>query len=110
VTSARNRIKILPSAAQQITDQADYYRNEANSALAQRWRAAVAEAIRSLWQFAERYEHLETEVAQLQTIRKLRITGFPQHIVFYRWDVETKTVLILSVVHGARDIGSLRID
>jgi toxin ParE1/3/4 len=42
---------------------------------------------------------------ELQGIRRVPIAGFPKHLVFDR--VEKGTLLILRVVHGARDLESL---
>jgi len=42
---------------------------------------------------------------ELHGIRRVTISGFPKHLVFYR--VEDNDVLILRVLHGARDLESL---
>jgi len=110
MSATPNRIKILPRAGREIRKQSEYYSDKASGVVAVRWRKNVADAIRSLWQFAERYAELETEAPQLQNIRKLHIVGFPKHIIFYRWDSVTKMVLILSVVHGARDFKTLSVE
>jgi toxin ParE1/3/4 len=44
-------------------------------------------------------------LAELRNIRRMSISGFPKHLVFYR--VEDREVLILRVLHGARDLESL---
>jgi toxin ParE1/3/4 len=43
--------------------------------------------------------------AELHAIRRVPISGFPKHLVFY--SVEDNDVLILRVLHGARDLESL---
>jgi plasmid stabilization system protein ParE len=35
----------------------------------------------------------------------MSVSGFPKHLIFYR--VEKDTLLILRVIHGARDLESL---
>ena len=42
---------------------------------------------------------------ELRGIRRVPISGFPKHLVFY--SVENNDVLILRVLHGARDLESL---
>jgi len=37
-------------------------------------------------------------------MRWIPIEGFPQHLVFYRFDPQLRIVLIVNVLHGARDL------
>lgn len=41
----------------------------------------------------------------LQGVRRMLISGFPKHLVFYRFD--DGEVLVLRVAHGARDLERL---
>jgi toxin ParE1/3/4 len=43
--------------------------------------------------------------ANLGGIRSWAIRGFPNHLIYYR--VHAEAVIILAVLHGARDIGSI---
>ena len=40
----------------------------------------------------------------LSGLRWIPIDGFPQHLVFYRFDPQRQFVLIVAVLHGARDL------
>jgi len=42
---------------------------------------------------------------ELHSIRRMPITRFPMHLIFYR--VENCEIVILRVIHGARDLESL---
>lgn len=42
---------------------------------------------------------------ELEGVRRTMISGFPKHLLFYRFDEEE--VFILRVVHGARDLERL---
>lgn len=97
-------LKVLDEAALQIADQSLYYEEHATLELAQRWEAAVEAAIGSLREFPERGERLAVESAALADLRKLHIKRFPKHLILYRLDAARQMVLIVSVLHGARDI------
>jgi plasmid stabilization system protein ParE len=105
VTSLRFRTVISPEAAAQIVEQADYYRLESGTALANRWRDAVRDAARSLRVMPERNAIRYLRRSRLRDVRRLQIDGFPNHSLFYR--VDGQTVHILYMLHGARDIEAL---
>lgn len=100
-------LRILPNATREVADQAAYYRDRADASLAQRWRSAVNDAIRSLRTFPERGSPLNSDIPELHDIRRLHIQGFPKHLIFYRFHALTGVVLIISVLHGSRDIEAL---
>jgi len=43
--------------------------------------------------------------ANLSGIRSWAVGGFPNHLIYYR--VHPDAVIVLAVLHGARDIGSI---
>ena len=101
------KFKVLRLAAQEILEQASFYESRSGATLAARWRTAVNEAIRSLRSHPERGNLVGLDSSILRDIRHLPIEGFPKHLVFYRFDAATSTVIILRVLHGARDIPAL---
>jgi plasmid stabilization system protein ParE len=101
------RLVIRKTATQEIAEQAKYYRLRATPALAERWRAAANDAIRSLRTLPERGSMVDQEDQALNSIRRLPIQDFPKHFIFYHVDVTTGIVTILHMLHGARDIQSL---
>jgi plasmid stabilization system protein ParE len=100
-------IKVLPRAIHEIAEQAAYYRKEATPEIAERWRTAVNDAIRSLRIFPVRGPLVNPANVASRSIRKLHISGFPAHLIFYRYEAETNIVFIVRVLHGARDVDPL---
>ncbi|MDQ2926380.1 MAG: type II toxin-antitoxin system RelE/ParE family toxin [Acidobacteriota bacterium] len=100
-------LRVLPNAIREVADQAAYYRERADVALALRWRSAVNEAMRSLRTFPERGSPLDSDTPELHDIRRLHIHGFPKHLIFYRFDRVGSVVSIISVLHGSRDVDAL---
>jgi plasmid stabilization system protein ParE len=98
------RLRVLPAAISEITEQAAYYREKSGEPLAQRWRTSVNDAIRSLRELPERGKPSNFDTPTLSNIRSLHIEGFPRHLLFYRFESNTGIVSIISVLHGARDL------
>jgi len=48
---------------------------------------------------------LQIPIATLRDVRRATISGFPKHLLFYRFDDDE--VFVLRVVHGARDLERL---
>jgi plasmid stabilization system protein ParE len=96
-------IDVLRAAAREITEQAAYYRSRESQALAQRWRRAVNAAIASLAFSPLRGNtfHLAT-LPQIE-LRRIPIEGFLQHGVYYQAFIERRLVVVVTVLHGARD-------
>lgn len=42
---------------------------------------------------------------ELRDLRRMVIERFPKHLIFYR--LESENVLIIRIIHGARDLESL---
>ncbi len=103
----RAKLAILPRAAEDITEQANYYLEQANGKLAQRWKAAVADTMQSLHRFPEGGSPVLSDIPALRKIRRLRVEGFPNHFIFYEFDSERNTIYVVNVLHGARDLDPL---
>ena len=95
------RITIQAEAAQEITKQAAYYERESGSALAQRWRKEVNAAIASLRHFPLRGNPVLLSHARLSELRRLDISGFPKHHIFYRCE-SMDLLLVIGIIHDAR--------
>jgi len=94
-------IDVLQAASHSILDQADTF---ANPRTAKRWDAAVTEAIQSLRHSPERgfvcgYSHL-----RIRGLRRIPITGFPYHLLFFRVGRKQKIVRVVDVLDGRRDL------
>jgi len=107
VTASPIFLEILPTASQEIVEQAHYYRDKADEALANRWQAAVVETIYSLRAAPERGSLGDFKTDSISDLRRIGIRGFPKHLIFYRFIDASRTLVIVSVLHGARDLESL---
>ena len=100
-------LRISEAAALSIVEQADYYEQASDRALAQRWEAAVDQAIHSLLNWPERGAACRFRSPALTGLRWIFVPSFPKHMVFYRYLPEEKAVRIVQVLHGARDLETL---
>lgn len=97
-------LRISEAAALSIVEQADYYQQAENMALALRWEAAVNQAVRSLLTRPQRGTPCRFRALSLAQMRWIIVPGFPKHLVFYRYLAQEQTLLIVQVLHGARNI------
>jgi plasmid stabilization system protein ParE len=95
---------ISEAAALSIVEQADYYQQAAELALARRWEEAVDQAVHSLLTQPERGTLCRFRSPALAGLRWIFIPGFPKHLVFYRYLHEEQAILIVQVLHGARNL------
>jgi toxin ParE1/3/4 len=100
-------LRISEAAAVSILDQADYYLHASDAALAQRWEAAVEQAVRSLLDWPERGTLCRFRSSALLGLRWIGISEFPKHLVFYRYLPQEKAIVILQVLHGARNLETI---
>lgn len=100
-------LRISEAAALSIVEQADYYQDAADLALAQRWEAAVDQAVHSLLTWPERGAPCRFSSPSLAGIRWIFVPGFPKHMVFYRYMPQEQAVLIVQVLHGARGLETI---
>jgi toxin ParE1/3/4 len=98
---------ITEAAALSIVEQADYYRSRSGAKLAARWEAAVDKATRSLLELPERGSPCRFRAPALADMRWIPVPGFRKHLIFYRYLTREKTVLIVEVLHGARDLEAI---
>lgn len=102
------RLDVSVEAAQAIIDQASYYReHSSDSALDARWEHSVKKTIHSLLTMPERGTPCTFRSPKLAEVRWIPVTGFPSHKVFYLFRSKTRTVLVVDVLHGARDLDAL---
>jgi plasmid stabilization system protein ParE len=100
-------LRISEAAAVSIIDQADYYLQAADASLAQRWEQAVDEAVGSLLNLPERGTLCRFRSSTLAGLRWISIPGFPKHLILYRTVREEHAILIVQVLHGARNLETI---
>ncbi len=100
-------LRVSEAAAIAIVEQADFYREAVDEALADRWETAVDEAVRSLLVWPERGAKCRFESPALSRLRWIFVPGFMKHMVFYRYSQEEQILLVVQVLHGARDLEAI---
>ena len=101
----RSRIHLSDAAVNDIIEQADWYKERANSRLGNRWESAVARALLRIVNNPRSGAPCTFKASELRGVRRMSVAGFSKHLIFYR--IEKDTLLILRVIHGARDLESL---
>jgi len=97
--------RLSEAAAVDIIEQADWYEEKSDRRLAERWSKAVTSAVLRILRNPRVGAPCRFSPTELHRIRRVPISGFPKHLVFY--SIEDNDVLILRVLHGARDLESL---
>ncbi len=98
-------IELSTLAISDILEQADWYEFKSGEGLAKRWQRVVTSTLLRIHKAPNSGTPCRFRSTELQGIRRVLITGFPKHLVFYQF--EKGAVLILRIVHGARDLESL---
>ena len=99
------RLTLSEAAATDIVEQADWYEQQSGTALAKRWERAVTSAVLRIVDRPRSGAVSNLRHAELGNIRRVLIAGFPRHLIFYQ--LLPAEILVLRVVHGARDLESL---
>ena len=99
------KLRISDAAAADILEQAEWYSHKSGSKLAQRWERAVTRALFGVLRIPKSGAPCNFTNPELTGVRRIPIEGFPKHLIFYRL-LESELV-VLRVVHGARDLESL---
>jgi plasmid stabilization system protein ParE len=76
-------LRISEAAALSIVEQADYYDQVQDRALAQRWEDAVDQSVQSLLTMPERGAQCRFRSAALAGLRWIFVPGFSRHMIFY---------------------------
>jgi toxin ParE1/3/4 len=99
------RIVFSEAAAFDILEQADWYEVQSGLKLARRWESAVSNTLYRISRSPFTGALCGFKAETLRTVRRALIRGFPKHLVFYQY--QEKELMVLRVVHGARDLESL---
>jgi toxin ParE1/3/4 len=100
-------IEVLPQASTDIRVQQNYYVVKSGQELAKKWMVSVKTTIRSLSQFPERGALVPFQRLAGHSLRRITVSGFRNHLIFYEYLPGIRLVQVVSVLHGARDVESL---
>lgn len=97
-------LRISEAAALSIIEQADYYQQVSDFAMAKQWEEAVDSAILSLLTLPERGATCRFRSPALAGLRWIFVPGFPKHMVFYRYLSQEGAIRVVHVLHGSRNL------
>ncbi|MGB8988812.1 MAG: type II toxin-antitoxin system RelE/ParE family toxin [Candidatus Sulfotelmatobacter sp.] len=98
-------IRLSDLALSDILEQFDWYEHSSGQLLAERWEVAVTSALLRIERNPQCGGPCRFDAPELQELRRMAITGFPRHLIFYR--VTGDEIAVLRVIHGARDLEHL---
>jgi toxin ParE1/3/4 len=101
----RPSIRLSLAAAIDILEQTDWYEHASGTRLATRWENAVTSTLLRIRKRPLSGSPCSFSLQELRNIRRMPITGFPKHLVFYRY--KSGEIEVLRIVHGARDLENL---
>lgn len=101
----RSRLRFSDAAADDILDQADWYRAQSGTTLAKRWEREVTLATRRIVRNPKSGSLCTFRSEALSGVRRMRIEKFSRHLIFYQ--TAEGEITILRVLHGARDLEAL---
>ncbi len=101
----RTSVCISDVAINDILEQADWYQQRSGHRLAKRWESAVTSALIRILENPSAGPTCRFKADEIQGVRRMTISKFPKHLIFYR--AQSDEILILRVVHGARDLENL---
>lgn len=99
------RLVFSDAALTDILEQSDWYAAQSGIRLTRRWQSAVASALSLVIRRPAVGAVCRFHAPELQDVRRVTISGFPKHLLFYKFDAEK--LFVLRVVHGARDLERL---
>ena len=99
------QVRLSDAAVNDIIEQADWYEEQAERRLRNRWDRAVRSALLRIAKNPRAGMLCKFKAEELGKVRRVLVTGFPKHLVFYRF--HENELLILRVIHGARDLENL---
>ena len=101
----KRRLVFSDAAIADILEQAGWYAAHSGARLARRWENAVSSAVSRVVRHPAIGATCAFRPLVLKDVRRTTISGFPKHLLFYRFNDDE--VFVLRVVHGARDLEGL---
>jgi toxin ParE1/3/4 len=101
----KNRVTFSDAAIADILEQADWYEAQADRNLAQRWQEAVTATLLRVARRPGTGARCTFTVDELRGTCRIPVAGFAKHLIFYQ--SRAAEILVLRVLHGARDLEGL---
>ena len=101
----RPQIVLTDAAVNDILEQAAWYEEQSGLKLARGWEQAVTSVLLRVAATPAAGAPCTFKASELTGVRRVPVPRFPKHLVFYR--LRGQELIILRIVHGARDLESL---
>jgi toxin ParE1/3/4 len=99
------RIAFSEAAVEDVLEQSDWYEHQADATLSKRWERAVTTTLLRILDNPRSGAPCKFKSEELRDLRRVPVKKFEKHLIFYRF--ARNELLVLRVVHGARDLESL---
>ena len=99
------RIRLSDAAISDILEQSDWYERQEDRRLSHRWESAVSSIVLRIAKNPRSGALCEFKSGELHRLRRMPVAGFAKHLIFYQF--HANELLILRIIHGARDLESL---
>jgi toxin ParE1/3/4 len=99
------KIVLTDAAINDILEQAAWYEEQSGLKLARRWEQAVTSVLFRISGTPAAGAPCNFKAPELIGVRRVPVPRFPKHLVFYR--LQKQEMVVLRIVHGARDLESL---
>lgn len=99
------QITFSETAVADILEQADWYEAQSDQRLATRWAKAVTSTLLRISRNPRAGSPCTFRSAELHNVRRAPVAGFAKHLVFYQF--YDNGILVLRIVHGARNLENL---
>ena len=101
----KQQLTLTDAAVADILEQANWYQGQSDQRLAKRWESAVTSILLRILGNPRSGSPCSFKSEELHNVRRMSVAGFPKHLIFYQ--LQGREILILRIVHGARDLESL---
>jgi len=99
------KIALSEAAVADILEQSEWYEAQADEKLAKRWEKAVTSTLLRISRGPRTGSPCNFNAAELRGARRVPVAGFPRYLLFYQ--PYPDEIVVLRIVHGARDLESL---
>ena len=101
----KSRLVLSDASITDILEQFNWYAQIESRKLAERWEEGVTSTLLHIIQRPGLGSLCKFSTPELADTRRIPVADFPKHLIFYQ--ARRGEVLVLRVVHGARDLESL---
>ena len=102
--SKKTQLVIFNAAFMQLRHQADYYAARESAQLASRWITAVEHTINQILLMPQSHPRISLGEQFPADLRRAVISGFPKHLLFYRYQPDADVVRVVTILSGFMEL------